>query len=131
MAKVMVIHGLFNPFDTSDSRSTDQLASDLRSEGHEVEEVHYNPYDPFSVARVQYKIMTAPSDTNIVGHSYGGILVSQTPTRGNKIVVNAPLQNTVRGKDDWLSFLDPSGVAVEGKHAINQSITEEIINQIQ
>lgn len=126
---MIVVHGVYNPF--SDVRSTDQLAEDLRDEGYEVEELSWSYHDPTSIANVRFQIMMANSDTFVIGHSFGGILTSSTPTRAKTIEVNTLFSNEVKGDKDWLSKFDPQGETVEGGHTIDENITLEIIRQIQ
>ncbi len=124
--KVVVIHGLYNPF--SEDRSTDQLADDLRRDGYNVEERTYNPFNPLDSIKIHWEIMTAPSSTVFVGHSFGGILTSSTPTRAQTISVNTIMGNDIKGQGDWLSIIDPMGKTVAGNHRINNNISNEILN---
>ncbi len=127
--KVIVVHGLYNPFE--DRRSTDDLANDLRDEGYEVEEIHWSYLDPTSIAMARFEIMKADSDTVVIGHSFGGLITASTPTRAQTIEVNTVFSNEVKGTDDWLSSFDPFGQSVPGSHSISDSITLKIIELIE
>lgn len=127
--KVIVVHGLYNPF--SSDRSTDRLANDLRDDGYDVEEITWSYSDPTSILRVQHRIMFADSDTVVIGHSFGGVITQGTPTRAKTIEVNTIFGNEVKGRDDWLSILDPFGTTGQGGHEISDDVYLKIVAKIE